>query len=179
MFYCHLVGRSRGCCWPSLNAKDSCLSPYQRIVQTKMSVVLLWRNSVLCLHIIVMIYPKYIVLNEKEESLRIIGKYANIHIIFMLATETNQTPNFIELTDMDCVFMLQSLAACGFPTWGDTRIKISSICLIHHLLISESSTFSHWLREKEWKRHFRSWNSQTQNWHKLLPLIFHWEKLIK
>jgi len=72
-------------------------------------------------------------LNEKEESLRMIGKYASICIIFMLAAKTNQTPNFRELTAMDCVLMPQSMAVCGFPTWGDASLQTSPVCLIHHL----------------------------------------------
>lgn len=72
-------------------------------------------------------------LNEKEESLRMTGKYASMHIIFMLAAKTNQTPNFRELTAMDSVLMSPSVAACGFCTWHDTNLETSPFCLIHHL----------------------------------------------
>lgn len=74
-----------------------------------------------------MIYAKYIMLKKKED-LRMMGKYASIHIIFMLAAKTNQTPNFRELTAMDFMLMFQSMAACGFPTWGNASLQTFS-CL--------------------------------------------------
>lgn len=71
-------------------------------------------------------------LNENEESSRVIGKHASIYVILILAAKANQSHNFSDLANMDCVLMSQSMAAaCGFPTQGDTRIEISSIFLTH------------------------------------------------
>lgn len=107
--------------------------PHQKLIQAKMSVMLLLRSSVLCLHVIIMMCPKSTMLNEKEQSSTMTGKCASIHIILILAAKTNQTHNFSDLADMDCVVMSQSMPApCGFPPLGDARIQTSSIFLIHH-----------------------------------------------
>lgn len=102
---------------------------------TKNYPVSLLRNPVLCLCITIMIYYKYIMLNEKVRF-RMTGKDDSVLLILMLAIIAKQSQNFSGWKNWHLLFSRhrpwQFIMACGFPTFSYVEIQTSFIFLLHH-----------------------------------------------